>query len=166
MSYLNLIGLPRGVSTRTFTRPVSLSVGGMRKSEDTRAADRTAISWLLPEGFFRGTKGLCLRRLRLAGERLPGQQERQGPRGLGRAAVELRARQGARLDLDGGAGAAGQEVSEELAEVGHVADEERARELSPLDLLQDLLRIGPRGERLGLDQPLAAVGRPRHGLRR
>src|SRR5262245_25508276 len=127
MSYLNLIGLPRGVSTTTLTRPVPRSRGGRRKRGSSRAADRIALFWLDLEGFFRGTNRLGLR---LAGKVLSGQEERQCPRRLGSGPVELHAGERALLDFHRGARPPGEQIPQELAQVGHVADEEGAGELA------------------------------------
>src|SRR5580765_2396790 len=158
MSYLNLIGLPAGVSTMTRRRPDSGSSAGMRKSEDFPAAERTASALLSFEDFFRATGGLRFWLwLSPAGERLPGQEKRQSAWRRRRAVLELHARESALLDLDRRPRPAGQEISEQLSQVRHVADEERAGELSPLDLLQDFLRIRPRRERFGLNRILPGV---------
>src|SRR5262245_31614446 len=71
--------------------------------------------------------------------------------------MELDAHERALLDLDRGPGPPGQQEPQELAQVRHVADQERTRELAPLDLLEDLLRVRPRRKSLRLDRLLAGL---------
>src|SRR5262244_2533369 len=157
MSYLYLIGLPFGVSTRTRTRPDSGSSGARRKrASPLAAAARIAFlsSFSRRNVFFEATGRLGLSTAR---EGLSGQEQGQGPRRLGGGTVEFDAHESALLDLDRGARPSRQQVPEELAQVRHVADEKGAGELAPLDLLEDLLRIGPGRERLRLDRLLAGL---------